>query len=92
MAAVALDTGGNQITFNFHATQGDDGSPLGLFPFAMPAACVCMTKGKIQSLFITGITANFSGVDRLDDGRRVSFNVSLTYNGLPGRSDAIRSV
>ena len=48
-----------------------------------------MTKGKIQSLSITGNTASFSGVGRLDDGSRVSFNVIVTDNGSPGTSDTI---
>jgi hypothetical protein len=48
-----------------------------------------MTKGKIQSLSITGNTASFSGVGRLEDGSRVSFNVSVADNGSPGTSDTI---
>jgi hypothetical protein len=54
-----------------------------------PAAGMCMTKGEIQSLSITGNTAGFSGLGRLGDGSRVRFNVSVTDNGEPGTSDTI---
>ena len=50
---------------------------------------MCMTKGKIQSLSITGINAEFSGKARLEDGTRVTFDVSVTDNGEPGRLDTI---
>jgi hypothetical protein len=79
----------NEVTFNFHAHQPDKGSPLGYYSFCDPAAGVCITTGKIESLAITGINAEFSGIARLEDGTRVRFDVSVTDNGEPGRLDTI---
>ena len=50
---------------------------------------MCITKAWIHSLSITGNTADFSGQALLEDGSRVTFSVSVTDNGSPGRSDTI---
>ena len=85
----ALDNQGNQVTFNFHATQAGEISALGYFSFCDPAAGMYMTKGKIQSLSISSNTAGFGGLGRLGNGSRVRFNVSVTDNGERGTSDTI---
>src|SRR5207237_5855493 len=84
-----FDNQGNEVTFNFHANQPGNGSARGYYSFCGPAAGVCITTGKIQSLSITGINAEFSGEARLEDGVRVRFDVSVTDNGEPGRLDTI---
>ncbi len=84
-----VDNQGNAITFRFSAAQADDGGRLGHFAFCDPAAGVCITKGIIRSLSIPSNTADFSGSARLEDGTRVTFTVSVTDNGSPGRSDTI---
>ena len=84
-----FDNQENEVTFNFHANQADDSSALGSYFFCDPASGVCITTGKIQSLSITGINAQFSGEARLEDGIRVRFDVSVTDNGEPGRLDTI---
>src|SRR5438874_226926 len=84
-----FDNQENEVTFNFHANQADDSSALGSYSFCDPASGVCITTGKIQSLSITGINAQFSGEARLEDGIRVRFDVSVTDNGEPGRLDTI---
>ena len=43
----------------------------------------------IWSLYINGHAADFRGSGRLEDGTRVSFNVSVIDNGEPGTSDTI---
>ena len=48
-----------------------------------------MTNAKIQSLSITGNSAQFSGQGYLENGSRVAFNVNVTDNGEPGTSDTI---
>ena len=85
----AVDNQWNEVTFNFSATQVDDSSNLGYFSFCDPAAGVCATKGKIQSLSITGNTVDLNGQARLEDGSIVTFSVSVTDNGEPGTSDTI---
>ena len=85
----AIDNQGNEVTFNFRASQADDSSTLGSFSFCDPAAGVCTAKARIQSLSITGNTASFSGQGHLEDGTRVTFSVSVTDNGEPGTSDTI---
>jgi Galactose oxidase, central domain/Kelch motif len=84
-----FDNQENEVTFNFHANQPEDGSTLGYYSFCDPAAGVCITKGKTESLSITGINAEFSGKARLEDGTRVTFDVSVTDNGEPGILDTI---
>ena len=84
-----IDNKGNEVTFNFRANQPDDSSPLGHFSFCDTTAGVRMTKGKIQSLSITDNTASFSGVGRLDDESRITFNVSVSDNGSLRTSDII---
>lgn len=85
--AIAIE--GDQITFNFHAAQGDDGSTSGSFSFCDPAAGICITNAKFQNLSVEGNTAYFVGSTRLDTGLKVIFNVSATDNGQPGTSDTI---
>jgi hypothetical protein len=85
----AFDNQGNQVTFTLHASPAADSSTLGSFSFCDPVADACITKGKIRTLSISGNTAGFSGQGRLDDGTRVSFDVSVTDNGSPGTSDTI---
>ena len=84
----AIDNQGNEVTFKFRARQGGDGF-LGYFSFCDPAAGVCITNAKIRSLSITGNSAEFSGQGYLENGSRVTFNVSVTDNGEPGTSDTI---
>ncbi len=84
-----IDNKGNEVTFNFHATQGDDGSTLGSLSFCDPAAGVCITNAKFHSLSVKGNTAYFVGSAPLDEGRSVIFNVSATDDGEPGTSDSI---
>jgi hypothetical protein len=84
-----FDNQGNEVTFNFHVNQPEGSSSAGDFSFCDPAAGVCITTGKTQSLSITGISAEFSGKARLEDGTRVTFSVSVTDNGEPGRLDTI---
>jgi hypothetical protein len=84
-----FDNRENEVTFNFYAKQPDKGSALGYYSFCDPAAAVCITTGKTESLSITGISAEFSGIARLEDGTRVRFDVSVTDNGEPGRLDTI---
>ncbi|SRR6266568_6278591 len=71
------------------AAQAGDSSRLGQFTFCDTAAGVCTAKARVQSLTITGNTADFSGQARLDGGTRVTFSVSVTDNGFPGTSDTI---
>jgi hypothetical protein len=85
----AVDNQGNEVTFRFRASQSDDNSNLGQFSFCDPAAGVCLTNGRIQSLSITGNSAEFSGSGRVQDVGRVTFNVSVTDNGSGGTSDTI---
>jgi Galactose oxidase, central domain/Kelch motif len=85
----AIDVDRDEITFNFHAAQGDDGSTLGSFSFCDPAAGNCLTNAKFYSLSVDGNTAYFVGSARLDEGRKVIFNVSATDNGSPGTADSI---
>jgi hypothetical protein len=85
----AFDSGGNEVTFRLHATQVGNSSDLGQFSFCDSVASVCLTNGRIQSLLITGHTAEFSGSGRVQDVGRVTFNVSVTDNGNPGTSDTI---
>jgi WD40 repeat protein len=85
----AIDNGGNQVTFNFHATQADDGSTLGSFSFCDPTAHVCITDAKFHSLSVEGNTAYFVGSASAERLGRVIFNVSATDNGEPGTSDSI---
>jgi Kelch motif/Galactose oxidase, central domain len=84
-----LDIDGNQITFNFHAVQGDDGSTRGSFSFCDPAAGICLANAKFQNLSVEGNTAYFVGSATLDTGLKVLFNVSTADNGMPGTSDSI---
>ena len=85
----AIDNQGNQVTFNFHATHGDDGSTLGSLSFCDPAAGACITNARFYSLSVDGNTAYFVGSAHLDEGRKVIFNVSATDNGSPGTVDSI---
>ena len=57
--------------------------------FANPAAGVCITKAGVGSLSIPANTAEFSGSARLEDGSRVTFDVTVADNGSPGTSDTI---
>ncbi len=45
-------------------------------------------KGRVESLTISGNSADFSGFVILD-GKTVTFDVSVTDNGEPGTSDTI---
>jgi hypothetical protein len=83
----AFDNQGNEVTFQFHATQGDDRF-IGYFAFCDSAADVCTSRGRVESLTITGNTAEFSGFVILN-GRTVTFDASVTDNGSPGTSDTI---
>lgn len=83
----AFDNQGNQVTFQFHATQSDD-TYLGNFAFCDAAAGVCTQRGRVQSLTITGNSASFSGYVKLD-GKRVTFDASITDNGSGGNFDTI---
>jgi hypothetical protein len=85
----AFDNQGNQVSFKFRASQANDSNKLGPFTFCDPAAGICTAKARIQSLSITGNTADFSGQALLEDGSRVRFNVNATDNGEPGTSDTI---
>ncbi|MGH8092113.1 MAG: post-COAP-1 domain-containing protein, partial [Chthoniobacterales bacterium] len=85
----ALDNQGNEVTFMFRASQGNESGKLGLFEFCDPAAAVRMTNAKIRSLSIAGNTADFSGQAYLENGSRVTFNVNVTDNGEPGTLDTI---
>ena len=76
---------GDQATFNFHVMQTDD-RPMGSFSFNDPGASVSIAKAKARTLTITGNSADFSGTARLEDGTRVTFDVSITDNG-DGTSD-----
>ena len=84
-----INSQGDRVTFQFRASQSADSTSVDYFFFCDPAAGMCMTKGKIQSLSITGNTASFSGVGRLDNGTKVTFSVNVTDNGEPGISDTI---
>jgi FG-GAP-like repeat len=81
-----VDNQGNEVTFNFSASQSDEGGTLGYFSFCDPAAGVCITKARIWTLSFAGNTADFSG---RDDASRLRFRVSATDNGDPGTSDTI---
>ncbi len=74
-----FDNQENEVTFNFHANQADDSSALGSYSFCDPASGVCITTGKIQSLSITGINAQFSNGEpgRLDT---ISMTLSNGYS------------
>jgi hypothetical protein len=85
----SIDNQGKEVTFRFSAAQADDTSSPGQFTFCDPAAGRCTAKARVQSLSINGNTAEFSGQGRLEDGTRVTFNVSVTDNGEPGTSDSI---
>jgi len=84
-----INSQGDRVTFQFRASQSADSTSVDYFFFCDPAAGMCMTKGIIQSLSITGNTASFSGVGRLDNGTKVRFSVNVTDNGEPGISDTI---
>lgn len=84
-----IESQGNQVSFNFRASQASEGSKLGFFAFCDPGAGVCIEEAGIYNLSISGNTANFSGSGHLDDGTKVRLRVSVTDNGSPGSSDTI---
>jgi hypothetical protein len=61
---------------------------LGYFSFCDSAAGVCARRGRVESLTITGNSAGFSGFVILN-GRRVTFDASVTDNDPGGISDTI---
>jgi hypothetical protein len=83
----AFDNQGNQVTFQFQATQSDD-TYLGNFAFCDAVADVCTKRGRVQSLTITGNSASFSGYVKLS-GKRVTFDARITDNGSGGNFDTI---
>ena len=80
---------GDQVTFQFHASQSDDSTSADFFSFCDPAADVCLTNAGIRSLSINGNTAEFTGTAQLDNGTKVHYSVSVTDNGKPGTLDTI---
>jgi hypothetical protein len=84
-----IDNHGNEVTFNFHAIEDNEGNALGSFSFCDPAAGICLTDAKFHSLSVEGNTAYFVGSTPLGEGSEVLFNVSATDNGEPGTSDSI---
>jgi len=82
-----FDNQGNEVTFQFHASQGSDRF-IGYFTFCDPAASECATRGRVEGLTISGKSANLSGFVILS-GRQVTFNASVTDNGPGGISDTI---
>ena len=83
-----LDNEGNEVTFQFRATQAADSNKLGNFFFCDPAAGVCITRAGIRTLAITWNSAELSGQTKLEDGTKVIFTVTVTDNGKPGTSDS----
>jgi Galactose oxidase, central domain len=82
----AADNQGNEVTFNFRATQSDESGTLGYFSFCDPAAGVCIAKARIWTLSLAASSADFTG---RDDASRLRFRVSAADNGDPGTSDTI---
>jgi hypothetical protein len=82
-----LDNQGNEVTFGFRVTRSND-DILGDFRLCDHSEGFCQKVGRVQSLTITGNTAEFSGIFLKDDGF-VTFNVSVTDNDGRGRSDTI---
>ena len=85
----AIDNQGNQVTFNFRASQSSSAGALGYFSFSDNTAGVSLIHAGIRNLSINGNTADFNGTGKLGDGTKVSFTVSVTDNGEPGTSDTI---
>ena len=83
----AFDNQGNEVTFKFSVTQGDDRF-LGDFAFCDPAADICI-RAKVSSLTITGNSADFSGTIHTKGRITGTFDVSVTDNGSPGTLDTI---
>src|SRR5437773_1548419 len=50
-----INSQGDRVTFQFRASQSADSTSVDYFFFCDPAAGMCMTKGKIQSLSIRAI-------------------------------------
>ncbi len=85
----SIDSQGNEVTFNFSTTEPNERSILGFFSFCDPTGGICRRRGKIRNLSITGTTVNFSGGGYLDDGTKVTFDVSATDNESIGIADTI---
>jgi hypothetical protein len=82
----SIDGQGDQATFNFHARQSADG-PGGSLSFSDPAAEISITNAKIRTLTFSGNSADLGGTARLGDGRRVTYSVSVSDNGIDGSLD-----
>jgi hypothetical protein len=83
----ALDNEGNEIPFKFRVAQDDDDN-LGDFQFCDHTEGFCKKVGRVQSLTITGNSAEFSGLYQKGDSF-VTFNVSLTDNSGKGELDTM---
>jgi galactose oxidase-like protein/Kelch motif protein len=81
----AFDNQGNEVTFQFRVTQGDQ-DIIGYLAFCDPAADVCTNRGRVQSLTIAGTNATFSGYVQLS-GQRVTFDASVNDNSPGGTAD-----
>jgi hypothetical protein len=84
-----IENEGDRVTFHIRASQSDQSTSADNLSFCDPAAGVCLTNAAIQSVSITGNTAELSGTGHLDDGTKVRYSVSVTDNGSSGTSDTI---
>jgi len=85
----SVNSHGDRITFEVHASQSNGSISANSFSFCDPASDVCLTNAGIRNLSIDGNTADFSGNAQLDDGAKVHYSVSVTDNGETGTSDTI---
>ena len=81
-----FDRDGNTVEFRFRASE----ETLGQFTLNDAAAGLQLTNGRIETVAVTGNTAEFTGTARLSGGQgRVTFDVTVTDNGSGGTSDTI---
>ena len=83
----AFNNQGNQVTFQFQATQSDE-DILGSFSFCDNAAGYCPKTGRVTSLSFDGNSATFSGYVPLR-GTAVAFTTTITDGGSSGTPDTV---
>ena len=82
----SIDGQGDEATFQFHAKQSDD-RPTGSLSFSDPAAGISITETEVRTLTFNANSADMGGTERLGDGTRVTYSVTVADNSSDGSTD-----
>ena len=82
----SIDGLGGEADFTDKATQSSDRAS-GSIAYSDLAAGISIAKAKVRTLTFTGARADLSGVARLDDGTKVTFNIRAQDKSSDGSTD-----